>query len=412
MFAFAPLSGLAKEIFQPDGVITKLAKDESFKDKVIDKITPSFPSLSEWLGVKEKVKEIAEQMHQQALLTPDPLDDKIDFLEYMRHYVDSGVVSRFMPNWFKDFMIFTMAMFNQITHNSVQFVFTHIYKFVTEVVLYTPEWIFGNDWFPAAVSNYSILSVGCIMVFAMIEGIKRMLNMSHTKFSDTLKKLPLALGVSASTPFLFSTGLKTLNKFTKLIIELSSDTMITHNASIFAISLAFEPINVLMMLAFLIITVVLCVPMVLLHARRWFNLMMLGLLTPLAMGASLFDATHGYYQMWLRSIKNSAIAQLGYAVFVSILGLLMFGTPNPTTVTGVFSKSLLLLGGIHCMAFPPNFIRRFDDNGSGFYKMSKQLKEYSEKQIDSVKGFREIGENALVKGAYIAGKGYRFLFKK
>ncbi|GFN32577.1 hypothetical protein PCURB6_28370 [Paenibacillus curdlanolyticus] len=64
------------------------------------------------------------------------------------------------------------------------------------------------------------------------------------------------------------------------------------------------------------------------------------------------------------------------------------------------------------MAFPPNFIRRFDDNGSGFYKMSKQLKEYSEKQIDSVKGFREIGENALVKGAYIAGKGYRFLFKK
>ena len=212
--AFAPLSGLAKEIFQPDGVITEVVKNEvqnhNLKDKIIDAVTPSFPSPSDWLGIKDKVKEIADQMHQQALLTPDPNDDKIDFLEYMRHYVDSGIITRFMPNWFKDFIIYAIATFNQVTHNSIQYVFTHIYKFVTEVVLYTPEWIFGNDWFPAAVSNYSMLSIACIIVFTMIEGVKRMMNMSHTKFSDTLKKLPLALGVSAATPFLFSTGLKAL----------------------------------------------------------------------------------------------------------------------------------------------------------------------------------------------------------
>jgi hypothetical protein len=416
LLSAAPLTGLAKEIFQPDGAITSVVKNEvenhGLKDKILDVVTPSFPSPSEWLGIKGKVQEMADEMHRQALLTPDPNDDRIDFLEYMRHYVDGAIITRFMPNWFKDFIIYFSGVLSQVTNNSVQFLFSHIYKFVTEIVLFTPEWIFGNDWFPAAVSNYSMLSIGIVVIFTMIEGLKRMCRMSHTRFRDTIKKFPIMLGVSAATPFLFVNGVKLLNKATRFIVELSSSAMDSGTISIFASSFFFEPINILFMVIFLIIVVIMCVPMVLLHARRWFDMIVLGMITPLSMSAWLFQSTEHYFHLWLRSIKNLAMIQLSYGVFISLLGVLMFSTPNPTTFIGMLSKSLVLCGAIYRLAYPPQFIKRFDDNGGGVMKWSKQMKEYAEDKIKKGKQYKDKGEDALVTGAKIAGKGYRFFFKK
>ncbi len=412
LFGVIPTREITKQIFDKEGVIPKLINNQTVKENLINNLIPSLPSPSDWLGIKDKVNKIALEMHKQALLTPDPLDDKIDYLQYMYNYADGALITKFMPDWFKDIIIYLLASFNQITHFSVQFIFKHIYKFVTEIVLYTPEWIFGNDWFPTAVSNYSMFSIACIIIIAMVEGIKRMCKLSHTKFRNTLRKLPLALVVTAATPFLFVNGVKVLNRLTKLILNLSSTTIALGSPSIFATSIVFEPLNILIMFMFLIITTILCVPLILFHARRWFNFTVLGMLTPLAMSASLFESTHDYFQLWLRNIKNLSFVQIAYAIFISILGLLMFATPNPVTFTGVFSKTLLMIGGIHCLAFPPQLIKRFDSGGVGFAKSAKQMKEYTNEKIVNASKYKDNGKEILIKTASIAGKGIRFLFKK
>lgn len=412
-----PLGDIAKQLFgEKHGVITELATNpktrENIREGFIDKITPSLPSPSEWLGIKEKVNELAIKMHEKALLTPDPSDDKIDYLQYMYDYANHAPLTHVLPNWFKEIIIYVMASFNDVTHSSVQYIFKHIYKFVTEVVLYTPQWIFDNDWFSSVVSKYSTFSIACVIVFAMIEGIKRMCKLSHTKFTDTLKKLPFALGVSASTPFIFSEGLKILNKSTEMILKLSSDSMTNTDASVLASSIMFEPLNILMMIIFLIIVAILCIPMVLFHARRWFDLTVLGILTPLAMSAWLFDSTQKYFQLWLRNIRSLSMVQIAYAVFISILGVLMFATPNPTTIAGAFSKILIMTGGIYRLAYPPQFIKNFDDNSSGFIQWAKQMKNFKDNKLDQADAMKGKGEDILVKSASVAGKGYRFLFKK
>lgn len=418
MFGMIPIGDV---IFGKKGAVTELVTgDEETKNTVTDTIhsainavTPHFPSPSEWLGVKDKLKDIAAEMHQQALLTPDPNDDKIDFLKYMYEYADRAPLTHFMPTWFKDIMIYFTALFNQVAHNSVQFVFKHVYKFVTEIVLFTPEWIFNNEWFPDVVSKFSTLSIGTVVVFTMIEGIKKICNMSHTPFRETLKKFPIALGVSAATPFLFTGGLKLLNKVTDLILSLSSDTIgaTTTANSIFSMSLAFEPINIVIMGVFLLIVSFLCVPMILFNARRWFNLTILGLLTPLAMSAWLFNSTEGYFHQWLRAIKNLGLIQLVYAVFISVLGIIMFATPNPVTMKGVLAKALLEIGGIHALAFPPQFIKRFNISDEGSLKTFKHLKEYKEDKTEKIDKYKGTTEKALIKGSAIAGKITR-LFKK
>lgn len=405
-----PIGGIIPEAIKKglgneNGVITELITNEKLQQDIKDTVIPSF-SLSDFLGIKEKIKQIADQMHQQALLTPDPNDDKIDFLKYMYDYVSRAPATHFMPDWFKDIMIYLTAMFNQISHNSVQFVFKKIYEFVTKIVLYTPEWIFNNTWFPSVVSKFSTISIGVVIIFTMLEGIKRMIRKSHTPFSDTLKKLPLAIGVSAATPYLFSNGLKLLNKVTKLILELGSDEIgLNKSHDIFSVTLAFEPLNVLAMLLFTILVSILCVPMLLLHARRWFDLTVVGMLTPLAMSARLFSSTEEYFNIWLRSLKNLTLVQLVYAVFITVLGIIMFATPNPTTFSGVFAKSLFMLGGIYRLAFPPQFVKRFDDNNTGMVKWFKQMRDFKDtKQVKT--------ENFLVESARVAGKGFRFFIKR
>jgi hypothetical protein len=412
-----PLGEIAKQLFgEKHGVITELATNpktrENIREGFIDKITPSLPSPSEWLGIKDKVNELAIKMHEKALLTTDPTDDKIDYLQYMYDYANHAPLTRIMPEWFKEIMIYIMASFNDVTHSSIQFIFKHIYKFVTEVVLYTPQWIFDNDWFSSVVSKYSTVSIACVIVFAMIEGIKRMCKLSHTKFTDTLKKLPLALGISAATPYIFTHGLKLLNKTTEMILKLSSETLTNTDVSVVATSLIFEPINILMMIIFLIVVAVLCIPMVLFHARRWFDLTVLGILTPLAMSAWLFESTQSYFHLWLRNIKSLSMVQIAYAVFISILGILMFATPNPTTVAGIFSKILIMTGGIYRLAYPPQFIKRFDDNGGSFIQWAKQMKNFKDDKLDQADTMKGKGEDILVTSAKYAGKGYRFFFKK
>lgn len=407
------------------GVITEVTTNDDVKEKVKQKVadtlhdaansvTPSFPSLSDVLGIKEKIHEIANEMHTRALLTPDKMDDKIDFLNELYNHADKSVATHFMPTWFKEVIIYITAVMGEMTHNAVQTLLMWIYSMVSSIVLWTPEFLFENDWFAETTGKFSVISVGIVAIFTMIEGLKKILNMNHTPFRDILKKLPLSLGVSAATPFLFSQGVKWLNKLTHIVLNISKDEIGSNALTgvITTAGLVFEPINILMMLVFAIMFLVLCIPMTFFHAKRWFDLLVAGTLTPFAMSCYLFQNTEHYYRMWLQLIKSSALKQLVYAGFVMILGLLMFATPNPTTFSGILTKLLIMLGGLYRLAFPPSFIKNMSSgvDNTTIASMYRNLKRRTPDK-ESMVNFKGKVEDGLVGVSSKAGVAYR-IFKK
>jgi hypothetical protein len=409
-----------KEIFEPKGAVPLVVeKHDEIAQDVHDSVASTFhfPTISEWLGIKDKIRDVANSLHNEALLTPDPNDDKVDFLQYLYDYVGRAPLTHFAPDWFKEIIIYITSVFTQFTHNAVQHTFAAIYKFLSTIVLWTPEWLFSDAWFSDAIIKFSAVNMGIVIILIMIQGIKRILRMKHTKLSEITKKLPIAITVSAATPILFNWGVKLLNKLTKFIISLGSGEMTTNTAySVFSSTLMFEPVNVLFMLVFLLITGYMFIPMALYHGRRWFNLLIQGILTPFAMTAFLFKETEHYFHTWLNAIKESALKQLIYAVFTTVLGLILFATPEPSTFTGLISKLILMVGGVHLLAYPPAIITNLSlREGKGVVDM---LKDVDNKRKDIVENIKtNVGktktktEDVAVGAAGIAGKLYRFIKK-
>lgn len=409
--AFFPIG----KLFEPKGAIPIIIENrDQIKSSLSEKVFSQFPSISDILGLKPKIAEIADHLHQKALLTPDPSDDKIDYAKYLYDYVSAAPLTHFAPDWFKEIVIYITAALGSSTNNAVQWLLSWAYKFVTSVVLWTPEWLFEGDWFPSSVFKFSVINMGIVVVFTMIQGIKRICRMSHTPLSYVLKRLPLAITISAATPYIFTHGTKILNKLTKFILNIGQAEIANNKAlDIFASTVLMAPLNILIMIGFIVLTAFLCVPMFIVHGRRWFNLLIQGMLTPFAMSAFLFKDTKHYFNLWLSSIKESVNKQLIYAIFVTLLGLIMFATPNPTTFVGMLTKCMVLIGGLHTLAYPPSIVNQLAghrDTGE-ILGSTKEVVKKGKEIWKKGKQVKISAESKLISGASIAGKFFRFLKK-
>jgi hypothetical protein len=404
--ALIPFASVIPQIFKKsNGVVTEIIQHPDTLQRAQTDL--SNKAADHVLGIHEKIQKLAEEMHQQALLTPDPNDDKIDFVKYIHDYIGAAPLTHFLPDWLKDIIAFVTMALTQSTHGLIHGIFKAIYNFITSVVLWTPEWLFGGSWFSPTISNFSIISILIVIIFSMIEGLKKNFNLSHTPFRETLKKLPVALGVSALAPILFTEGTKLLNKLTNCILKLGTIDASVNPLS--TLSFVFEPFNLFMMIVFIILMAALCVPISLFNARRWFDFVMLGAITPFAMSAWLFHTTEKYFHMWVRGITNAASTQIVLAGFVSLLGLLIFGTPNPTTFVGLLTKVLLMIGGIYRLAFPPYFLTQATNSYESIAEWYRNSKRYIADSHDKIKKTAEVTDKGLIGGARIAGKLWRGL---
>ncbi|OPH61741.1 hypothetical protein BC351_00425 [Paenibacillus ferrarius] len=401
-------------IFNPKGFIPLVAehKDEIVSD-VIDIAAPHF-SISEWLGIKSKIAEIADNLHQQALSTPDTTDDKIDFTKFLYDHVNAAPLTHYAPEWFKEIILYTVALVNTSTHSAIQWGFKSVYQFVCDVVLMTPDWLFEGSWFSDAIIKFTTVNVSLVTILTMIQGIKCIFNRKHTSMKNILKRFPIALSVSAATPLLFTQGIKWLNKLTHFITGLAGGEIASKDVvSIFSTSIMFDFLNVLLMIIFLILVIVQFFPLITFHGRRWFNILIQGIVTPFSMSCYVFDDTRHYFDTWLVSLKDTCKKQLIYAVFVSLLGIVLFATPNPTTATGVISKMILAIGGIHTLAHPPSVLTQLagTDRGSG---MLESVKDMNSKRIavwNKAKKMKIKSENVAIKSAGILGNVWRWMNK-
>ena len=238
-----------------------------------------------------------------------------------------------------------------------------LYNMISTII-YTPVFLFDNEFFSKMIRLFSTLSIGMVTVASMVEGLKRVLGLSATSLKQIMIRLPVLLAVCGFAPYGFVKAVEAMNGLSKMILQFGTDMLGSSTAlSDSELSLVSDVFEVLGLSLFLLLYIALLIPMLLNHGRRWFSMIALGILTPFAMLGYVFDSFKSIHTSWWSSLKGLFFVQIVYSIFVTILSLLMFAVPFPSSAEGFFAKLLVILGGLYTLAVPPASVKKYFDHG-------------------------------------------------
>ena len=281
--------------------------------------------------------------------------------------------------WFKHIPENVTALTTGITSD--------IYSLISSLILKTPLWLFDNEWFGNTTYLFSIVAVGIVSTLTIIEGMKRKFNKKYVDIKTIAKRWFIVAGLSTIVPFLFYQAFRLLNYVSETIIEMSS----SHIGNPLNDSLAI--FDILVLAAFNITLIILAIPILLKNARRFFDILVLGIVSPLAGVAYIFDSHKHLFRQWWSSLKQLSMVQVIYAFYLMIIGLFIYGVPTPDDVVGVGIKLLLVIGGFMRLINPPTFIQRQLDPGdtitsslkNDYIKSKKKLGQLVNTSIQTIR---------------------------
>lgn len=297
-----------------------------------------------------------------------------------------------------------IAWLNKVPHNIAEFsvnLMADLYMLSTDLILKTPLWIFDNEWFHNTTYQFSLFSIGIVSVLTVLESIKRMLSgvlgprKPAMDIKVILKRWFLVAGALSIMPFIFLKGFQGLNFISETINAMGGDT-------IKAVTLpeSIKLFDVLTILTFDVILIASMVPILWKNGRRFFDIMVLGVISPFALTAWIFDSYKHLFRQWWDNLKHLSLVQIYYAVFLLMLGWFLFGTPTPDTFNGMLLKMLVVIGGFARMVEPPRLISKHLDSGGGLDEVvSKNIKKTKEgitKNVNVVKNLAS-GPSGWVK---------------
>jgi hypothetical protein len=268
------------------------------------------------------------------------------------------------------------------------------------LVLQTPLFIFNNTYIKDAALLFSGISILMVTLLTMYEGMKMMMQKRHTDLKTITKRFFVAMAGAGIAPYLFEKSFQLINMLTASIAKIGSaglkmnDTKGT--ASIvnpYMNPSAFDWFNTLALVAFDVMLIATMIPIILQNGRRFFDLMCLCALTPLALGCWVFKEQKYLFDKWWFNVKKLGSTPIIYSIFICILGLFIFGTKNAMTPGGMLIKIIIIVGGLTRMANIPSFVRSRVDEGptadesimSGYKKVKDMLTLKKLKNFHSVK---------------------------
>lgn len=348
-----------KRLFIPFTTITTSSLFLTF-NKALAATKENIPSTSEWLWKNGSVKNnpFSSEHYNDNII--NRASDTVDTWERIGRDIND------ILDWF-----------NHLPENIVQMsinLMAWLYEMITKLVLTTPLWIFKNAWFVDTTMTFSMISVAIVVVLSLIEIIKSMYNhkkIHFTKFSDVLKRLPIATAGAGFAPFLFVSVFNVLNKITHAITEIGRSEIVGTEVTVYD----WTGLNLFAILGFDIVLIGLIFPIFLHNGVRFFNLMSLGVMTPFALSAWIFDSYRHYFSKWWKNVKHYSLIQLTYAIFICIIGLFIFGTRNiaPTDPQTLILKLCVVCGGLFQLSHPPSFVLSAGDHGKNTWDVGKDL---------------------------------------
>lgn len=274
-----------------------------------------------------------------------------------------------------------------------------LYQLSTDLILKTPLWIFDNEWFHNTTYKFSLFSIGIVSVLTVIESIKRM-SSGFTKrkkqamdIKVILKRWFLVSSVLTLVPFLFLKGFQGLNLISETINTMGGDTIET-----VAIPKSIKIFDVLTIFVFDLILIASMIPILWKNGRRFFDIMVLGVVTPFALTAWIFDSYRHLFNQWWENLKHLSLVQVYYAVFLLMLGWFLFGTPTPDSFNGMLIKMLVVIGGFARMVEPPRIISNHLDSGEGMDEVvSKDINKTKRSVKKNLKLAKDLVTGSTVK---------------
>jgi uncharacterized MAPEG superfamily protein len=227
------------------------------------------------------------------------------------------------------------------------------------LLIQTPLFIFDNPYLRDATMTFSFVAMGIVTVLTMIESIKKITKRDHTDFKSIMKRYGLAVVATGFAPFLFKQSFALINWITTSITKIGVAGIKSEGSMSY---MKMSGIDTAILIGFDIMLLALLFPVLKQNARRFFDLTFLSVITPLALSCYVFDDYKYLFSKWWNRIKHLATIQLVFALFICIIGLIIFGIPA-TTGSGFLIKVLCIIGGFTRLANPPTLIKQRIDTG-------------------------------------------------
>ncbi|MEM4994980.1 hypothetical protein WKH56_20660 [Priestia sp. SB1] len=248
-----------------------------------------------------------------------------------------------------------------------------IYKTISSVILYTPLMLFNNDYFTDTTGIFMTISAGLVVILTIFEGIKRMCKKDSTGLKEIGMRVPVATVLAGAAPWLFKKTFQFLNYISSIFINLSHKQMtnIKENPLIM-----WDGLNTIALLGFDIVLLVMMFGVLMQNGRRWFDIICLGCLCPVALTAWVFKDHRHHFDTWFSNVKDLSFVHLYYAIFLFIIGMIMFGTPMYSLVTmptAFLAKFLIIIGGLYRLKHPPKLFSSKLESGVGINTMLKTV---------------------------------------
>lgn len=250
-----------------------------------------------------------------------------------------------------------------------------IYEILSKYILITPLWLFQNSIFANTTLVFSILSIAVVIILTVIESIKRMYptkKIRYTSFTEIIKRLPIAIGASGFAPFAFEQIYKFLNKLSQSISSIGRSYIEKDQA----INFDWSTLDLIGIVGLDLSLISILFPIFIKNGRRFFDIIALGTMTPLAFAAWIFDDYKHLHQKWWKHLKQMSVIQVTYSIFICLIGILIFGTTNSFTPNGAsdyFIKMLMILGGLTRLINPPNIVLSSSDHGKDIWSLGKDF---------------------------------------
>jgi hypothetical protein len=232
---------------------------------------------------------------------------------------------------------------------------TTLYNFIAKIILQTPLFIFNNPYLQNASLTFSIVSITIVTILTVFESFMQMFNKKHTDFKKIIKRYSVVAGISGFLPFAFEHGFTYINQLSNAISNIGMVNGGNANGLIYGERMGF--FDTLVIILFDLTALSMLVPVCLQAGRRWWDLLVLSAIGPLALSSWVFDRHKHYFYKWWRAVKSHSLSQLVYSVYILLMGVIIFSTQS--IHGGIFAlvvKVLLVLAGLHRLSHPPGFI--------------------------------------------------------
>jgi hypothetical protein len=242
---------------------------------------------------------------------------------------------------------------------------TAIFHFLSKITLQTPLFIFNNPYLKNTSLTFALISITIVTLLTVFESIMQMMNKNHTDFKTIAKRWLIVASMSGFMPFAFETGFTYLNRLSDAISNIGINNGTNHE---FIHGESIGWFNTLVMILFDATAISMLIPICLQAGRRWFDLLSLCAIAPLALSSWCFKRHEHYFEKWWSQVKLLSLSQLVYAIYILLMGIVIFTTG--AVHGGIFTliiKTILIIAALNKLTHPPQFIKRMTDTGGDVF---------------------------------------------